>query len=63
MIEETSLETDLGIYISRDLKPSTQCAKAAGKARSVLAIVRRNFKKLDEEDFIFIYRTYIYGLI
>ena len=62
MIEETSLETDLGICISSDLKPSTQCAKAAGKAISVLAkayMVRRNFKKLDEEDFILIYRTYI----
>ena len=29
MIEETSLEKDLGIYVSSDLKPSTQCAKAA----------------------------------
>jgi len=59
MIEETSLGKDLGIYISSDLKPSTQCAKAAGKARSVLAMVRRNFKKLAKEDFILIYRTYI----
>jgi len=47
------------IYITNDLKPNIQCSKAAGKARSILAMVKRNFKKLDEEDFLIIYKTYI----
>ena len=58
-IEETTMEKDLGIYITSDLKPSTQCVKAARKARSVLAMVRRNFKRLDADDFLLIYKTYI----
>jgi len=58
-IEEITIEKDLGIYITNDLKPSIQCSKAAGKARSILAMVKRNFKRLDEEDFLLIYKTYI----
>ena len=47
----------LGIYITSDLKPSTQCVKALRKARSILAMVRRNFKRLDADDFLLIYKT------
>ena len=53
------MEKDLGIYITSDLKPSTQCVKAARKARSVLAMVRRNFKRLDADDFLLIHKTYV----
>jgi len=38
---------------------TTQCVKAARKARSVLAMVRRNFKRLDADDFLLIYKTYV----
>ena len=58
-IEETTMEKDLGIYITSDRKPSTQCVKGARKARSVLAMVRRNFKRLDTDDFLLIYKTYV----
>jgi Reverse transcriptase (RNA-dependent DNA polymerase)/Endonuclease-reverse transcriptase len=58
-IEEVDEEKDLGVYLKRDLKSSTQCTKAAGKARAVLAMVKRNFKRLDSEDFRLIYKTYI----
>ena len=58
-IEETTMEKDLGIYITSDLKPSTHCVKAARKARSVLVMVRKNFKRLDADDFLLIYKTYI----
>jgi len=58
-IEEITIEKDLGIYITNDLKPNIQCSKAAGKARSILVMVKRNFKRLDEEDFLIIYKTYI----
>jgi hypothetical protein len=58
-IEEVELEKDLGIYIRNDLKVSTQCVNAAGKARSVIAMIKRNFRRLDNEDFLMIYKTYI----
>jgi len=55
-------EKDLGVYFTSDLKPSTQCIKAAQqllKARRIIGMVRRNFKRLDKEDFLVIYKTYI----
>jgi len=52
-------EKDLGVYITADFKPSTQCVRAAAKARSVMGKVRRNFRRLDKEDFLLIYKTYI----
>jgi len=58
-IEEITIKKDLGIYITNNIKPSIQCSKAAEKARSILAMVKRNFKRLDEEDFMLIYKTYI----
>jgi len=42
-----------------DLKPSTQCVTAAAVARSVMGMVRRNCRRLDKEDFLLIYKTYI----
>jgi len=58
-MSRTSEEKDLGIFITDNLKPSVQCTKAAARARSVLGMVRRNFKRLDCEDFLVIYKTYI----
>ena len=40
-------EKDLGVYFTSDLKPSIQCKKAASKARRVIGMVRRNFRRLD----------------
>jgi len=37
-----------------------QCVRAAAKARSVMGMVRRNFRRLDKEDFLLIYKTYIW---
>jgi len=50
-------EKDLGVYFTSDLKPSTPCIKAAAKARKIIGMVRRNFKRLDKEDFFVIYKT------
>ena len=56
-----SIEKDLGlgVHITDSLKPSTQCIKAAALARSVLGMFRRHFKRLDCQDFLLIYKTYI----
>lgn len=52
-------ERDLGIIVASNLKSSQQCIKAAATARRVIAMVRRNFKRLDVSDFNLIYKTYI----
>ena len=57
-IEQITEEKDLGVYTTADLKHSTQCVRAAVKARSVMGMVRRNFRRLDKEDFLLINKTY-----
>lgn len=41
------------------LKPSVQCQTPAAKARSVLKIIRRNFRRLNVNGFLLIYMSYI----
>ena len=53
-------ETDLGVVIRPDLKPTSQCNKSAAAARRIIAVVRRHFKKLDVEDFLLIYNCLLY---
>jgi len=57
-IEASVEERDLGVMVTDNLKPSAQCIKAAAKARAVLGMVKRNFRKLDESDFLILYKTY-----
>jgi len=47
IMSRTIEEKDLGIFItdSDTLKPSVQCTKAAARARSILAMARRNYLK------------------
>ena len=58
-IEQIAEEKDLGVHITEDLKPSIQCVRSAAKAKSVMGMVNRNFKRLDKDDFLLIYKTYI----
>jgi len=50
---------DLGIQVRINLKPSAQCVKVAEKVRSILGLIKRNFRRIDEEDFLVIYKAYI----
>ena len=59
VLSESTLEKDLGVLISRDLKVADQCNKAAKKAMRVLGMVKRNFKSLNEESLKTIYCSYI----
>ena len=45
-------------YQNPDLESSSQCIKLAAAARRVLAMVRRNFWKLDVEDILIVYKTH-----
>ena len=58
-IEQTAEEKDLGVHLTADLESSTQCLKSAAKTRSVVGMVKRNFRRQDKEDFLLIYKTYI----
>ena len=60
ILESVQEETDLGVVVRSDLKSTSQCNRAAAAAaRRIIAMVRRNFKKLDVEAFLLIYKTYI----
>ena len=59
ILEETVLEKDLGVLVSYDLKVEQQCDKAAKKAMRVLGMIKRSFKKLDEESLRTLYCTYV----
>jgi hypothetical protein len=43
-LEETEMEKDLGVWISKDLKWSQQCRKSAGKAMAVLGMIKKEFQ-------------------
>ena len=58
-LDVTDLERDLGILVSRDMKPSRQCEAAASKARSILGLIYRHFKRLNKSQFLTIYKTYV----
>jgi len=44
-IDETTIERDLGMQAGNNLKPSAQCAKAGAKARLILGMIKRNFRR------------------
>jgi hypothetical protein len=52
-------EKDLGVYFTRDLKPAKQCIQSAARARAILGMVRRHFRRMDERGFCLLYKTYI----
>ena len=39
-LQEVAEERDLGIFVTDDLKPSVQCAKATARAMQVLGVSR-----------------------
>ena len=58
-LRETVEEKDLGVFTNRDLKPGPHCSKLASKAMSVMGLIRRNFSRIDVEDFNILYKGYI----
>ncbi len=56
---ETDEERHIGVMITKTLKPSVQCDKAAGRALSVLGQIRRNFHYRDRHTFIRLYKQYV----
>ena len=59
LLEETEVEKDIGVLISRNLKPGKQCEKAARTASAVLTQVLRAFTYRDRTVLPRIYAQYI----
>ena len=55
--------TDLGIAYTSDLKPSTQCLRAAARAHRMLSIIKLAFKHLDVRTITVLYKTLVRPLL
>ena len=58
-LSTTKEEKDLGVLITNNLKPSSQCTTAVNKTMSALRWSKRSFHYLDIESFSILYKTYI----
>ena len=58
-LSETDEERDIGVMITKTLKPSSQCNKAAARATSVLNQIKRNFHYRDRHTFLRLYKQYV----
>ncbi len=58
-LETTNEERDIGVMITKNLKPSVQCEKAAGSAMTVLNQLRRNFHYRDRHTFLRLYKQHV----
>jgi hypothetical protein len=58
-LESVDEETDIGVRMSKSLKPGAQCLKAAKTAHSVLAQITRAFHYRDRHTFMRLYKTYV----
>ena len=56
-VQSVNKDKDLGVYLARAFKSSKQCIKSAARARSVLGLVRRHYRRLDIDNFLVIYKT------
>ena len=59
ILGETTVEKDLGIMISNDLKVSEQCGRAAKKAMRILGMIGRTFKSLDDASLKTLYCSFV----
>jgi hypothetical protein len=54
----TDEERDIGVVISKSLKPASQCNIAAGRATTVLNQIKRSFHYRDRHTFVKLYKQY-----
>ena len=52
-------ETDLGIIVSNDLKPSKQCVSAVKKANMTLGMIKRHIVSRDKKTIIRLYKSLV----
>ena len=59
VLAETVKEHDIGVNISHDLKPSSQCAEAARCASAILTQISKAFMFRDRKVFLQLYKQFI----
>ena len=59
VLSSSEEEKDVGVLVRNNLKPSSQCSKAAKKANQVLGQMSRSFHYRDKYTWIRLYKTYI----
>ncbi|VDN27677.1 unnamed protein product [Dibothriocephalus latus] len=62
-LQETEIQKDLGIWMTDNLKPSTQCCKAAKTATSMLYFIKQAFTVFDEDCSSKIFAPEIYEVL
>ncbi len=55
----TEEENDVGVLVTKNLKPTTQCHRAATRATAVLNQLRKNFHDRDRRTFVKLYKQYV----
>lgn len=55
----TEEEKDIGVVVTKNLKPAVQCSKAAGRATAVLHQLRKVFLYRDRHMFVKLYKQYV----
>ena len=58
-LESILEEKNLGVLITKDLKVSVQCSRAANTANRVLCMTRRTFTCRDEQTIIQLYKSLV----
>ena len=59
IIAKADKERDIGVDVSRSLKPSDHCSRAAGTAFGILYQLLRSFHYRDKKIFVQLYKTYV----
>ena len=58
-LDKVESEKDVGVLVHKSLKPSLQCAKAAGKANQVLGQLARAVTYRDKQTFLKLFTVYV----
>ena len=58
-LECVDAEKDLGVMISKDLKPDTHIKKCVSKANSMVGMIRRTFTNINKDMFNRLYKVYV----
>ena len=59
MLKSMDKERDLGVIVSRDLKPSRQCTDAAKKANQALGMIKRNITSRSPNILLRLYKSLV----
>ena len=59
ILQSVTEETDLGIIVSNDLKPSKQCVSAVKKANMTLGMIKRHIVSRDKNTIVRLYKSLV----